>query len=295
MPKAARMGDSCAGHGCFPSTPITAGSGDVSINGRPAARKGDTVLLHACPCPNMPHGVHGRAISAGSASVSINGKAAARCGDAIGCGGSIAAGSGNVFIGDTPYRSPEQPCGEGSAKENAPFVKLRPLTALLAMQWAEAGEILSFLNDPVNSVAERVDNQRLIVSGNGIVGYTDNKQTKMELAKGSDVVDNVTKYGLTKVQIKTALTTAQETYKGATRVGHALSKHAGRKPEIWGKTTGSMNTWNAQAMKHFRTITRGPGKFEQVTDKNNVFLEKRLNDGRGIRLNMDSSFKGFVD
>ena len=49
MPSAARLGDSCAGHGCFPATPIIAGSGDVIINGKPAARKGDAVLLHACP------------------------------------------------------------------------------------------------------------------------------------------------------------------------------------------------------------------------------------------------------
>lgn len=62
-----------------------------------------------------------------------------------------------------------------------------------------------------------------------------------------------------------------------------------------GKTTGSMKTWNDQAMKHFREITRGPGQFKQVTDKGNTFLEKRLSDGRGIRLNMDSTFKGFVD
>lgn len=99
------------------------------------------------------------------------------------------------------------------------------------------------------------------------------------------------KYG----QIKKALTTAQEAYKGSTRVGHALSKHAGRKPEIGGETTGSMKTWNDQSMKHFREITRGPGQFKQVTDKGNMFLEKRLNDGRGIRLNMDSTFKGFVE
>ena len=49
---------------------------DVIINGKPAARKGDAVLLHACPCPNMPHGIHSRAISGGSSNVFINGKIA---------------------------------------------------------------------------------------------------------------------------------------------------------------------------------------------------------------------------
>ncbi|WP_315985809.1 PAAR domain-containing protein [Vibrio quintilis] len=110
--KAGRLGDSCSGHGCFPATPIVAGSPDVSINGKPAARKGDTVLLHACPCPQVPHGVHGRAINAGSSNVSINGKPAARVGDAINCGGSVAAGSGDVFIGDTPYKGETFDCGK---------------------------------------------------------------------------------------------------------------------------------------------------------------------------------------
>lgn len=32
--------------------------------------------------------------------------------------------------------------------------------------------------------------------------------------------------------------------KGSTVIGHALSKHAGRNPEVWGKKTGSMSTWN---------------------------------------------------
>lgn len=127
MPSAARLGDSCAGHGCFPATPIIAGSGDVIINGKPAARKGDAVLLHACPCPNMPHGIHDRAISAGSGNVIINGKLAARVGDAIGCGGSVAAGSGDVIIGSRPYQSPVKACAEQSAKNRAPLLVLTPM------------------------------------------------------------------------------------------------------------------------------------------------------------------------
>ena len=48
-------------------------------------------------------------------------------------------------------------------------------------------------------------------------------------------------------------------------------------------------------MKHFRDISKGPGEFEKVTENVISFMEKRLNDGRGIRLNMDSTFKGFID
>nr|WP_045394430.1 PAAR domain-containing protein [Vibrio rotiferianus] len=138
MPSAARLGDSGGGHGCFPATPIIAGSGDVSINGKPAARKGDAVLLHACPCPYKPHGVHGRSISAGSSNVSINGKPAARVGDAIDCGGSVASGSGNVFIGDTPYQSPTHECGEGASREKIPFLRILPMATPKPAFWAKA-------------------------------------------------------------------------------------------------------------------------------------------------------------
>ncbi|AOR63417.1 PAAR domain-containing protein [Pectobacterium wasabiae] len=155
MPGAARLGDSCAGHGCFPATPIIEGSGDVIINGKPAARKGDGVLLHACPCPNMPHGIHDRAISAGSGTVIINGKLAARIGDAIGCGGSVAAGSGNVIIGDTPYQSPVKACAEQSAKSRAPLLALAPMLLPTLIEWASVAE-LPILDDLL-TIAQRKD------------------------------------------------------------------------------------------------------------------------------------------
>lgn len=97
-------------------------------------------------------------------------------------------------------------------------------------------------------------------------------------------------------EIRTVLESAQIPYKGSTVIGHALSKHSGRNPDIWGKITGSMSTWNNQAMKHLREITRAPGEFKKVTtDKGLTFMEKRLPDGRGVRLNMDGTFKGFID
>ncbi|WP_413283555.1 PAAR domain-containing protein [Vibrio sp. MA40-2] len=151
MPKAARLGDSCAGHGCFPATPIVAGSPDVSINGKPAARKGDSVLLHACPCPKMPHALHGRNIAAGSSSVSINGKPAARVGDAINCGGSVSAGSGNVFIGDTPYQSPSHQCGENAVKQHAPLLALVAMPRLKPIKWGEPASV----NSIVTTVKQR--------------------------------------------------------------------------------------------------------------------------------------------
>lgn len=101
--------------------------------------------------------------------------------------------------------------------------------------------------------------------------------------------------GLSRAQAKTAISSAQVKKKGSTVVGHALSKHAGRNPKIWGKMSGSMKTWNDQGMKHFREIIRGKGDFKVITSKGINFLEKRLADGRGIWLNMNSTFKTFID
>ena len=65
---------------------ITEGSGDVSIAGQPAARRGDAAAGEG-------------EIAGGSSNVFINGRPAARAGDRTGCGGVAVGGSGSgVFI-----------------------------------------------------------------------------------------------------------------------------------------------------------------------------------------------------
>lgn len=59
MPAATRLGDNNTGHDACPPVALVSASGDVFINGRPAARIGDSVS----------------------------------------CGGSVAEGSPDVFIG----------------------------------------------------------------------------------------------------------------------------------------------------------------------------------------------------
>ena len=99
-----------------------------------------------------------------------------------------------------------------------------------------------------------------------------------------------------KISVNQIINSAQEAYKGSTIIGHALSKHAGRKPEIWGKTTGSMDTWNLQGMKHLKDILNSNIEFKKVTNSKGItFLEKRLPDGRGVRLELNGKFKGFID
>jgi hypothetical protein len=62
-----------------------------------------------------------------------------------------------------------------------------------------------------------------------------------------------------------------------------------------GKITGNMTTWNEQGMTHLRDIFNGPENFQHVASNGITFLEKRLADGRGARLNLDYTFKGFID
>lgn len=50
----------------------------------------------------------------------------------------------------------------------------------------------------------------------------------------------------------TVVRSASEGYKGSTRIGHALSKHANRKPTIWGNLAGDKSTWHDQAMRHLQ-------------------------------------------
>lgn len=68
---------------------ITKGSGDTSIGGLPAARKGDTTDGAGT-------------VEQGSSNVFINGRPAVTAGDKTSCGGVTIGGSTNVFINGKP-------------------------------------------------------------------------------------------------------------------------------------------------------------------------------------------------
>ena len=80
-------------------------------------------------------------------------------------------------------------------------------------------------------------------------------------------------------------------------LAHSFSKHAGRHPETWGELKGSMSTWHNQALDKLNNICNAPGDFIKVADPNTglQWIEKRLLDGSGVRLNQDYTFKGFID
>lgn len=95
MSAATRMGDKDTGHDACPPTGLITASADVLINGKGAGRVGDSYAAHGC----KDHPSHSGVISAGSSTVFINGKPAGRIGDPVSCGGTVAEGSGDVFIG----------------------------------------------------------------------------------------------------------------------------------------------------------------------------------------------------
>ncbi len=163
MPKAARLGDIGAGHGCFPPTPAIAGSGDTFINGRKAVRLGDAFAPHGCPkCPPHP-----RSLSAGSATVFINSKKAGRVGDSIGCGGSVSTGSGDTFIGDVGMGGPLKSCMKG-AKDNASPL-LDP--GLSRLEDPASAELLGFkeaLSMPASDLGSFVQDQLTSILESGI-------------------------------------------------------------------------------------------------------------------------------
>ena len=95
MPSATRQSDYCTGHDDCAPTPLVTFSPDVFINGRGAGRVGDLYAPHGC----IVHPTHQDHISAGSGTVKINGIPAARIGDPVILAGSVRDGSGNVTIG----------------------------------------------------------------------------------------------------------------------------------------------------------------------------------------------------
>ncbi|ACX89982.1 PAAR repeat-containing protein [Pectobacterium parmentieri WPP163] len=92
---AAKVGDIGTDHDGFPSTPIIAGSSNVFIDGKSAARVTDPLEEHSKP-GSPPHPRH---IASGSCTVFVNGLPLAITGGTVDCGGEV-VGSGTVFVGD---------------------------------------------------------------------------------------------------------------------------------------------------------------------------------------------------
>lgn len=96
MPAVARQGDPGVPH-CSGYT-IANGSPDVFINGKAAARQGDSSTVHLRPggIACVPHTA---TITGGSSSVNVNGRPLARVGDGLAGCTTISQGSPNVNAG----------------------------------------------------------------------------------------------------------------------------------------------------------------------------------------------------
>ena len=96
MPGVARLGDAGLVH-CTPYN-IAQGSTNVFVNGRPAARIGDSSTVHLRPVGKkcFPHVA---LITSGSTSVFANGRPLARIGSNLAGCTVIISGSPNVFVG----------------------------------------------------------------------------------------------------------------------------------------------------------------------------------------------------
>jgi uncharacterized Zn-binding protein involved in type VI secretion len=97
-PAACREGDALnTGHSCTATTTLDIpGQSKVRINGKLAARKGDSTVPHTVTLPFCP--IHTAVVNVGSSTVRIHGKKAARVGDSTD-DGAMTSGSGNVNIG----------------------------------------------------------------------------------------------------------------------------------------------------------------------------------------------------
>jgi uncharacterized Zn-binding protein involved in type VI secretion len=82
-----------------PGGAVTGGSQDTLVNGKPAARVGDT-------------STNGGAVVEGSPNVFINGKPAAIVGGRTGCGGVVVGGSSNVFVNGKPVATAGSQTGD---------------------------------------------------------------------------------------------------------------------------------------------------------------------------------------
>jgi uncharacterized Zn-binding protein involved in type VI secretion len=99
MPAASRIRDLSTGHEGFPptaviSTPVT----KTRINGKLAAVV-DAELVKHSRGKTVHFPSRNRKISQGSSKVNIEGKPAARIGDSIDCGDTMGQGSSNTYIG----------------------------------------------------------------------------------------------------------------------------------------------------------------------------------------------------
>lgn len=95
MPALAGADEPTTGHGTYPPTVVTGGSGKVTVQGKPALSKDN--MIHVTHCNTVPnYDCHAGSAASFSPKVFIEGSNAIRIGDTLTCGDTVAGGAGKV-------------------------------------------------------------------------------------------------------------------------------------------------------------------------------------------------------
>jgi len=103
MSGAARLGDICTGHGCYPSRPNDQASPNCFVNNLGHHRQSDHWTTHCCP--PIP-ACHDSFLQSGSSVTFVNSLEAGRIGDPVACGSYVLTGSPDTDVGPTPVSGP---------------------------------------------------------------------------------------------------------------------------------------------------------------------------------------------
>ncbi|MGM1021515.1 MAG: hypothetical protein ACQEXV_13400 [Bacillota bacterium] len=142
-----------------------------------------------------------------------------------------------------------------------------------------ASESARFARENVRRIQQRID-QKSITTKNAAEPFKPTSETvPSKLIKPK--VQALETEGIGKsvnINRDSILDTATASKKGGeTVVGHALQKHAGRNPDIWGKMKGGPYQINQTALKHLQEIVDSPGDFLKLTNNRGItFLEKKI-------------------
>lgn len=95
MPAIAGADVPTTGHGTYPPTIVTGGSGKVFVEGKPALSMDNAI--HVTHCNTVkPYDCHSGVIAAASPKVFVEGSPAVRIGDVLTCGDTVAGGAGKI-------------------------------------------------------------------------------------------------------------------------------------------------------------------------------------------------------
>lgn len=96
--------------------------------------------------------------------------------------------------------------------------------------------------------------------------------------------------------VEKILTHGKSWKKGTTLMGYSYAKCARKNPNLWGELNEDKSKWHKEAEKHFFELMDSPKALSWKRKPDDTkYLERKLSDGRGIRLYTDKTFMEFFD